>query len=34
MAKKTDKEQNQPTHLATCKDVHFGQFGEHSGSPQ
>jgi len=30
----TDKEQNQPTHSATCKDVHIGQFGEHSGSLQ
>jgi hypothetical protein len=24
----TDKVQNQPRHWATCKDVHFGQFGE------
>jgi len=26
--KKTDNVQNQPRHWATCKDVHFGQFGE------
>jgi hypothetical protein len=30
----TDKVQNQPRQWATCKDVHFMQFGEHSGSPQ
>jgi hypothetical protein len=30
----TDKVQNQPRQWATCKDVHFGQFGEHSGCPQ
>jgi len=30
----TNKVQNQPRQWATCKDLHFGQFGEHSGSPQ
>ncbi len=34
MAKKTDNVQNQPRQWATCNDVHFGQFGEHSASPQ
>jgi hypothetical protein len=30
----TDKLQNQPRQWATSKDVHFGEFGEHSGCPQ
>jgi len=30
----TDRVQNQPRQWATCKDVPFRQFGEHSGSPK
>jgi len=30
----TDQVQNQPRQWATCKDIHFGQFGEHSASLQ